>query len=101
VGVDNSAWLVFGVACNKQTNAIIAGNCHRRDRESEEYGGIDLGVDHGILLPSHLSRGRVTQFVGGRWWHRLSAPSVARTKCTPPAIQVHLTSALLPSAELN
>ena len=78
--------MVFGVACNKQTNAIIAGNCHRRDRESEEYG---------------LSRGRVTQFVGGRWWHRLSAPSVARTKCTPPALQVHLTSASLPSAELN
>ena len=90
--------MVFGVACNKQTNAIIAGHCHRRDKE---YGGIDLGVDHGILLPSRLSRGRVTQFVGGRWWHWLSAPSVVRTKCTPPALQVHLTSASLPSAELN
>jgi hypothetical protein len=44
VGGGNSAWLVFGVACNKQTNAIIASHCHRRDRESEEYGGIDLGV---------------------------------------------------------
>ena len=41
VGGGNSAWWVFGVACNKQTNAIIASHCHRRDKE---YGGIDLGV---------------------------------------------------------
>jgi hypothetical protein len=47
VGGGNLAWLVFGVACNKQTNAIIVSHCHRHDRESEEYGGIDSDLEIG------------------------------------------------------